>query len=129
LLDEQTARIPCSSCESGWSRLRRTPPDQKTVEELLFIGDLIETNYSTGGKVISISKHEYYGNLFAYSITYVDVDAPANKDGSYRENHHRYINELVAQNNRILKLYEANTDEVFIIGKAAGQMDLFRFMS
>lgn len=106
--------------------LRRTPPGQKTVDQLLFVGDIIDTNYSTGGKVIYIARHEYYG-LFAYSLIYVDVDAPANKDGNYRENHQCYINELVAQDDRILKLFKANEDEVFIKGKAAGQQTLLRF--
>ena len=126
ILDDRAARVLCESCPSGWSRLRRTPSGQKTVDQLLFIGDIIETSYSTGGKVINISRHGYYG-LSAYSIVYVDVDAPANKDGSYRENHYRYINELVAQDDRILMLFEANKDEVFIKGKAAGQQTLLRF--
>jgi len=124
ILDDRTARISCESEPS--CLLRRTPPGQKTTDQLLFVGDIIETNYSPGGKVIDVSRHEYYG-LSAYSIVYVDVDAPANKDGSYRENHYRYINELVAQDGRILKLFNANEDEVFVKGRAAGQQTLLRF--
>lgn len=98
------------------TRLRVTPSNQKNVDELVLVGDIIETNYSTGGKVITVSKHLYYG-LPAHTVTFVDIDATPNKDGSYRENLLRWINELVAQDNRILKLFEANNDEVFVVKK------------
>lgn len=119
IIDDRTARI-------GESKLRRTPSDQLTVRELVFVGDIINTSYSTGGKVISILKCKVYG-LTVYTITYVDLDAKPNKDGSYRENLLNWINELVAQDNRILKLFETNDDEVFVSKERKGQQSLLRY--
>jgi len=41
------------------------------------------------------------------------LDAKPLKDGRYRERDYHYLNELVAQDGRILHLYETNDDEVF----------------
>lgn len=100
------------------TRLRITPKDQLLVDELVFPGDIIKTNYSTGGKVISVFRWECYG-LAVYTVTYVDVDAKPNKDGSYRPNLRSWINECVAQDGRILKLFESNNDEIVVIQEAS----------
>lgn len=119
IIDDRTAQIE-------GSRLRRTPPGQPTVDELVFLGDIIETNYSTGGRVTQISRYGTY-ELPVFSLIYVDLDAKPLKKGGYRENDYRWINELVAQDGRILKLFEANTDEVLLTGKTEGQSNLNRF--
>ena len=119
ILDDRTARV-------GDSRLRRTPPGQPMVDELVFVGDIMETDYGTGGRVTHISRHSTYG-LPVFTVVYVDVDAKPNKDGSYRESDHRWINELVAQDGKILKLFESNDSEVVLTGKTEGQSSLKRF--
>ena len=118
ILDDRTARV-------GESRLRMTPQGQPMVDELVFPGNIIETDYSTGGRVTRISRHSTYG-LPVFSLVYVDVDTKPNKDGSYRDSDRRWINELVAQDGRILKLFEANDDEIKVIGEQ-GQSSLKGF--
>jgi len=136
-VDERTARIPRSGIDrpqdddgEGWCLLRITPPGQKTVGELIHIGDLVRSNYSMNkgkpdGRVTSVSEHYCYG-LSEWGIIYVPLDAPKLMNGEARDHYNRYINELVAQDGRILKLFVANTDEVFVMG-AKGQMGLFRY--
>jgi hypothetical protein len=71
--------------------------------------------------------HQYLVyELPVWSITYVPLDAEQHKNGKYKDNDLHFINELVAQDNRILKLFVANPDEVFVLG-AEGQMGLFRY--
>jgi len=113
LIDDRTARV---TCNPDWCYLRRTPPGQKTVGELVFKGDTVTTSYGRDRlySVLSVSEHEYYG-LKAWSLVL--------SDGSYSN---AYINELVAQDNRLLKLFVANTDETFV-GAPKGQTGLFRF--
>ena len=95
------------------TRLRTTPEEQKKVDELIRVGDTIKTNYGDSeGIIISVSQYEVYG-LVTFSIVYV----PKEKIDKYRESDYHYINELVSQNNRILKLFEANTDEVLLVEK------------
>jgi hypothetical protein len=60
---------------------------------------------------------EYHRELISWSIVYVRPEAPQTKSGKFHERDYCYINELVAVGNRILKLYEANDDEVFVINK------------
>ena len=137
IVDERTARIPRSGIDrvrddpgEGYCMLRITPPDQKTVGELLFVGDLIRTSYwregEPDGKVVSIHKYLVY-ELPVWSITYVPLDAQQYQNGKYRDQDLHFINELVAQDNRILMLFVANEEEVFIHG-AKGQMGLFRYV-
>ena len=119
ILDDRTARV-------GESRLRITPQGQPMVDELVFVGDIIETDYGTGGRVIHLAKYKTYG-LPVFTVVYVDVDTKPNKNGSYRQSDHRWINELVAQDSRVLKLFETNDDEVILTGKTEGQSSLKSF--
>jgi hypothetical protein len=133
IIDERTAIL-----EDG-TRLRVTPEGQKTVADLLAVDNIIETSYGRENysnhpqwgkarqhKVISLSKHEYYG-LSTYSIIIVDPEIEPNQYGEYRESDEGYINEMVAQDNRILMLFESNKDEIFVVKKhsLAGQQSLF----
>ena len=101
-------------------RLRLTPPGQKTVSELVVIDDLIKTNYGTGPyRVEGITKNTYYGICEAYSLVLSDVNAPRNKNGELSKNYsYAVINEIVAQDGKLLMLFEANKDEVTVVGKA-----------
>ena len=102
-IDERTAVLP------DGTRLRKTPKGQPTVADLVKSGALIRTSYGTGGKVIRVVKYELYG-LPVYTIVYVDPGAKP----PFRSENLRWINECVAQDGRILKLFEANTDEVVV---------------
>lgn len=122
-------------------RIERTP----TVGDLIHVGDTIQTSYNTGGIVISLHKYticccppraisstiiceeswdppkktmRYHREVVEWSLIYVGKDAVPNKDGTYRESNHCYLNELVAVGDRILHLFEANEDEVFVTKKA-----------
>ena len=101
-------------------RLRLTPPRQKTVCELISIDDLIKTNYGTGPyRVEEISKHTYYGICEAYSLVLSEPNAQRNKNGKLPKDYsYSFINEIVAQDGRLLMLFEANKDEVIVVGKA-----------
>lgn len=117
LLDERTARLP------DGTRLRVTPKGQKTVEELVFQGDEIKSNYGSHGQVIEVKRYLVYG-LPTYTIIYVPLDAQPNKDGSYRDTVLRWINECVAQDGKILKLFEGNSDEVQVVKTGEHQLKL-----
>ena len=119
-LDDRTAIL--------WSvgiRLRLTPPRQPRVEDLVTIGDVVWTNYDPEkGRVVRVDRYEVHG-LPCYSIIYVPLDAKPLKDGRYRESDYHYLNELVAQDRRILHLYETN-DDVFYRRRQATIMDYIR---
>ena len=107
-LDDRTAIL--------WSigiRLRLTPPGQPRVEDLVTVGDVVWTDYSPEkGKVVKVDRYEVHG-LPCYSIIYVPLDAKPFSNGRYRENDYCYLNELVAQDGRILHLYKTDESEVF----------------
>jgi esterase/lipase superfamily enzyme len=52
--------------------------------------------------------------LSHFTIVYV----PSDRASKYRDSDRSWINECVAIGNRILKLFEANTDEVFVVDRA-----------
>jgi len=103
------------------TKLRITPDGQKKVDELIKVGDTIKTNYGDDrlGVVISVTPHEVYG-LTTFSIVYV----PKEKINKYQTTDHHYINELVSQDNKILKLFVANIDEVFLVEKKGIYQDM-----
>jgi len=111
LAKKKTTKIAVLNDET---KLRITPEGQKKVDELLRVGDTIKTNYGgeRHGIVISVSQYEVYG-LPTFSITYV----PKEKISKYRVTDYCFINELVSQDDRVLKLFEANTDEVLLVEK------------
>jgi len=68
-LNERTAIL-----EPG-TRLRTTPKGEKTVEDLVFIGDEIKSNDGTCGKVVAVQKYSVYGLPIFYPTL----------DGGWRE--------------------------------------------
>ena len=115
-------KITSELCVTAYyrDRLRLTPPGQKTVSELVVIDDLIKTNYGTGPyRVEGVTKNTYYGICEAYSLVLSEVNAPRNKNGELSKNYsYAGINEIVAQDGKLLMLFEANKDEVMVVGKA-----------
>lgn len=99
-------------------RYRRTPPGAATVADLVRPGDAVSTSYNTGGVVIEVKEYFYAAptgeTLSHFTIVYV----PANQATKYRDTDHHWINECVAVDGRILMLFEANSDEVFVVDQA-----------
>lgn len=113
VIDEHTAVI----LDKDRDRLRLTPAGQKCVAELVFPGDIIRTNYGREGqrhRIIGVRRFLVYG-LPTFSLTLVDEDVKPNRYGEYREDNCGWINDCVAQDGRILRLFEANDDEVFVV--------------
>lgn len=99
-------------------RYRRTPPGAPAVADLVRPGDTISTSYGTGGVVIEVKEYFYTAptdeRLSHFTIVYVTPDRAA----KHRDSDRNWINECVAVGDRILKLFEANTDEVFVVDRA-----------
>ena len=81
-------------------------------------GDTVSTSYGTGGVVIETKEYFYTAptgeTLSHFSIVYV----PSDRAAKYRETDRHWINECVAVARRILMLFEANADEVFVVDRA-----------
>lgn len=94
---------------------RRTPPGAPTVAALVHLGDTVATSYNTGGVVIEVKEYFYVApageSLSHFTVVYV----PPNRATKYSDIDHRWINECVAVDGRILMLFKANTDEVFVV--------------
>lgn len=97
---------------------RRTRPGSPTVADLVRPGDTVSTSYGTGGVVIEVKEYLYTAptgeTLSHFTIVYVPFDRAA----KYRETDRCWINECVAVAGRILMLFEANADEVFVVDRA-----------
>jgi hypothetical protein len=97
---------------------RRTPPGSPTVADLVRPGDTVSTSYDTAGVVIEVKEYFYAAatdeTLSHFTIVYVPPDRAA----KYRDTDRHWINECVAVGDRILMLFEANTDEVFVVERA-----------
>lgn len=99
-------------------RYRRTPPGARTVADLVQRGDTVATSYNTGGIVIEVKEFFFATptgeTLPHFTIVYV----PGDRAAKYRDVDRHWINECVAVGDRILMLFEANTDEVFVVDRA-----------
>lgn len=102
--------------ESDGTRLRCTPEGQNKVDKIIHPGDKVKTSWNTGPyTVVEVSRHEIYG-LEEFSLILDDGNIRKTKSGKYPKNaDFAYINELVAQNGRLLHLFEANKDEVIVL--------------
>lgn len=96
---------------------RRTLPGAPTVADLVRPGDTVATSYSTGGVVIEVKEYFYKAptdeTLSHFTIVYV----PPDRARGYRDSDRHWINECVAVGDRILMLFEASSDEVFVVGR------------
>jgi hypothetical protein len=100
---------------------RSTSSGAPDVSALVHPGMVICTSYGTGGTVIGVEgpyvhvtpdgrEHPHF------TIVYV----PSERFGRHGKLDRNWINECVAVDDRILKLLEANLDEVFIESAASG---------
>ena len=82
--------------------------------ELVHIGTVVRTSYNTGPYVVEqINEHIIYG-LKTISLVCSLPDAKRRKDGQMMGEPDGWLNEIVAMDGRLLKLFKANEDEVFV---------------
>jgi len=85
---------------------RQTPVGQPTVEDLLRPGTIIKTNYGTGPYVVRSVSQDDWNDLCYWTLA---LSEPTSTKIS------SWINDLVAIDGRILKLFTTSTDEINII--------------
>jgi len=89
-------------------KLRITPPNQLTVKDLVKPGDIVKYSETDERlKVVSIERHEKHG-LPVYTIVGVPLE------GSNEKKYYKYINDLVAQDGKILCIYEECDCQVYV---------------
>lgn len=90
------------------SEIRRTPAGQPDVAMLVLPGDMVSTSYGTGPyRVLGVSRYEWRG-WPAWSLS---LRSPV--EGGVAPN--AWINDLVAEDGRLRKLFRDNDDEVWVI--------------
>jgi len=100
---------------------RSTPPGAPDVAFLVRVGAMVRTSYGPGGIVTKVEGPHVHvtadGREYPhFTIVYV----PSERFGRHCKLDRNWINECVAVDGRILKLLEANLDEVFIAGAVSG---------
>lgn len=99
---------------------RSTPPGAPDVAALVLPGMSVRTSYGTGGTVISVEgPYSHIGQDGREYPHFTIVYVPPHRYGRHAQRDLCWLNECVAVRGRILKLFEANTDEVFIEGLAS----------
>jgi hypothetical protein len=103
-------------------RYRLTPEGQPRVPDLVAPGSVIITNYDTGPYIVTCvigpfeyrpddgdgEPYQHYSLQMVHSAKFIEKPTRATLKGD------SYINEVVAVDGRLLKLFEANTDEVTV---------------
>lgn len=74
----------------------------------------MHTSYCTGGVVIAVREYSFTALTGETYPHFTIVFVPPERYGRHRDADFRWINECVAVNGRILKLFENNSDEVFV---------------
>ena len=103
-------------------RYRSTPSGAPDVAALVHPGMVIRTSYCTGGTVIGVEgPHVHVAADGSEHPHFTIVYVPSERFGRYGKLDRNWINECVAVDGRILKLLEANLDEVFVEGAVSGR--------
>ncbi|HBO3659205.1 TPA: hypothetical protein L4T04_005235 [Pseudomonas aeruginosa] len=89
---------------------RQTPHGQPEVDELVKPGDQVWTSYDSGPyKVLEVKRYTVEGmRVYSLVMTALNQRKPS-----------AWVNELVAVDGRLLKLFANNMDEVFVVGAGA----------
>ena len=95
-------------------RYRRTPTGAPTVADLVHPGDTLRTSYCTGGVVVAVKEYSFTAPTHDILPHFTIVFVPPQWYGRHRDTDRCWINECVAVDGRILKLFENNSDEVFV---------------
>jgi ParB/RepB/Spo0J family partition protein len=96
-------------------KYRRTPAGQKTVKEILTPGTPFKTNYSGPYRVREVVESCHLTNDGEKYPNFTIVCDPLIPPKKKAKEPAGWINELVAIDGRILKLFENNLDEIFIL--------------
>lgn len=89
---------------------RQTPHGQPEVDALVFPGDTVWTTYGTGPYLVKEVTRQSWKGLSCFSLSLCSVDS----DRRRKQEADSWINEVVAVDGRLLKLFANNEDEVFI---------------
>lgn len=101
---------------------RSTPAGAPDVAALVHPGIVIRTSYGTGGTVIDVKgPHVHVAPDGSEHPHFTIVYVPSERFGRHGKLDGNWINECVAVDGRILKLLEANLDEVFVEGAVSGR--------
>jgi len=94
---------------------RKTPDGQLKVDKLISPGTIIKSSYSTQEYIVAKVVRDEYKPIERpdqiFESFWLSLIAKDSRKGGYS------ISELVAVDGRILKLFVANEDEIFILGK------------
>jgi hypothetical protein len=92
-------------------------PSGKHWSEIVKICSVIKTSYETGPYIVeSISEYSVYG-VKVLSFVLSKENASRKKDGTMSGEPDGWINEIVAVDGRLLKLFKGSDDEVFVTGE------------
>lgn len=93
---------------------RQTPHGQPGVDQLVRIGDTIWTSYCSGPYVVcGVKPYECYG-MRVFTLELRDLGRASGAGKRSKRDPDGWINELVAVDGRILKLFANNDDEVYV---------------
>jgi hypothetical protein len=100
-------------CADG-TRLRLTPPGPPTAPVVVQPGDVVVTSYGSGPYIVEevVGPHTEGGYPPHYTLVCTMVHPLPGRPRGTRF----WLNELVAQDGRLLALFEVNHDEVFVVG-------------
>lgn len=91
---------------------RQTPLGQPEVDSLVFPGDTVWTSYGSGPYVVREVVAQGCRGMRCFTLVLVDLGE--DKPGKRKREANGWINEVVAVDGRLLKLFANNCDEVFI---------------
>lgn len=86
-----------------------------TVADLVWPGETVSTSHSTGGVVIEVKEFFYAAPTGETLSHFAIICVPPDSAATFRGPERHWINECVAMDGRIRMLFEANTDEVFVV--------------
>ncbi len=116
---------------------RQPLPSEPEVPDLVQPGDVIQSSYGSGGRVLNVAVYSICAcaggpgehaptsdchPLRCWSIAFVEKSHDPGPEGRVHPSAWCAINELVAVGGRLVKLFEANPDEVWVVehaGRAA----------
>lgn len=93
---------------------RQTPIGQPEVDALVFPGDTVWTSYGSGPYVVKqVAAHECRG-MRCFTLVLLDLGADEGRRRKNKREPDGWINDVVAVDGRLLKLFANNQDEVFV---------------
>ncbi|MDQ0982679.1 hypothetical protein QFZ45_005945 [Pseudomonas synxantha] len=93
-------------------RYRQTPMGQPEVDGLVFPGDTVWTSYGSGPYIVKEVAAQECRGMRCFTLVLLDLG----EDGQRKRKREAdgWINEVVAVDGRLLKLFAVNEDEIFV---------------